>query len=59
MRQISAAPQRWPLYRVGTRRFILRRFPYSLVYQLIDEQPRLLAVAHDRRRTAYWALRPG
>jgi toxin ParE1/3/4 len=59
LRKIAAAPRRWPSYRVGTRRFILRRFPYSLVYQIIEERPRLLAVAHDRRRTAYWALRLG
>lgn len=55
--EIAAAPERWSPYRVGTRRYLLRRFPYSLVYEVAEGRPRLLAIAHDRRRTAYWAVR--
>ena len=55
--EIAAAPERWPPYRIGTRRFLLRRFPYSLVYEIAEDRPRLLAIAHDRRRAAYWAVR--
>ena len=29
---ISDAPHRWPKYLHGTRRFVLHRFPFSVVY---------------------------
>lgn len=42
----------------GTRRrYILRRFPYSLIYQITPEELRILAVAHHRRRPGYWEQR--
>ena len=42
----------------GTRRHhILRRFPYSIIYQVAAEELRILAVAHHRRRPGYWAQR--
>jgi len=42
----------------GTRRkYILRRFPYSIIYQVTEEELRILAVAHHRRRPGYWAHR--
>lgn len=46
-----------------TRRFVVARFPYSIVYRIGKvpdrEQPRLfiLAVAHHKRRPRYWAQR--
>lgn len=42
----------------GTRRrYILRRFPYSIIYHVTAEELRILAVAHHRRRPGYWARR--
>lgn len=42
----------------GTRRrFVLRRFPYSIIYQVTVAELRVLAVAHHRRRPGYWAAR--
>lgn len=42
----------------GTRRqYLLRRFPYSIIYQVTAEELRILAVAHHRRRPGYWAHR--
>jgi plasmid stabilization system protein ParE len=29
---ISGAPHRWPTYLHGTRRFLLHRFPFSVIY---------------------------
>jgi plasmid stabilization system protein ParE len=29
---IAQAPQRWPTYLFGTRRFVLQRFPFSVIY---------------------------
>ncbi|TAN79120.1 MAG: type II toxin-antitoxin system RelE/ParE family toxin [Gallionella sp.] len=44
------------VFRSTRRRYILRRFPYS-IYQVTAEELRILAVAHHRRRPGYWAQR--
>ena len=45
------------VFRSTRRRYILRRFPYSIIYQVVAEELRILAVAHHRRRPGYWAQR--
>jgi toxin ParE1/3/4 len=32
----------------------MARFPYAVVYSLIDDAVYVLAVAHSRRRPFYW-----
>lgn len=36
------------------RRFVVRRFPYSLVTALVDGQQAVVALVHGRRRPGYW-----
>ncbi|MDE0458140.1 MAG: type II toxin-antitoxin system RelE/ParE family toxin [Chromatiales bacterium] len=36
------------------RRFPLRKFPFSLIYALEDDDLVVVAVAHHRRRPGYW-----
>ena len=38
----------------GKRRYLMRRFPFSIIYALSGEQLRVLAVAHQSRRPGYW-----
>jgi toxin ParE1/3/4 len=52
--RIAEAPETWPRYRRGTRRFVLRRFPFSVVYRVEDEAIYVVAVAHAKRRPEYW-----
>lgn len=52
--RIAEAPERWPVFEAGLRRFVLRRFPFSIVYRLTSGQVEVLAVAHGRRRPGYW-----
>jgi toxin ParE1/3/4 len=47
-------PQRWPIYRHGTRRFILYRFPFSIIYRDEDTSVSVVAIAHHKRRPGYW-----
>jgi plasmid stabilization system protein ParE len=54
---ICEMPNTWPSYIQGTRRFLLRRFPYTIVYRLDGDTVRVIAVAHQRRRPAYWRVR--
>jgi len=35
----------------------ISRFPYSVIYRITPEAIIVLAVAHQRRRPAYWAQR--
>ena len=51
---IEQAPAAWPPYDRGTRRFLLRRFPYFLVYRLEPTRVVIVAVAHALRRPGYW-----
>lgn len=40
------------------RRLILPRFPYSLLYRIVDDNLiRVLAVAHHKRKPQYWVDR--
>ena len=45
------------VFRSTRRRYILRRFPYSIIYQVTTEELRILAVVHHRRRPGYWTQR--
>jgi len=55
--QIGEAPKTWPGYRRGTRRFILRRFPFSVVYRIEEDAVYVVAVAHAKKRPEYWRRR--
>jgi plasmid stabilization system protein ParE len=57
VRRIVHAPQRWPRYLHGTRRFVLRRFPFPIVYLDDPEVVRIVAVAHNKRKPGYWKQR--
>jgi len=54
---IAQAPQRWPSYSHGTRKFVLRRFPFLVVYRELATVIQILAVAHAHRRPGYWKTR--
>jgi plasmid stabilization system protein ParE len=54
---ITQAPERWPAHLHGTRRYLLRRFPYALVYTFEGGKFLLVAVAHGSRRPGYWRER--
>ena len=50
-------PKLGAIYRGTSRRYIFRRFPYSIIYQVTVDELRVIAVAHQRRRPGYWATR--
>jgi len=57
--EIAATPERWPVHLEGTRRFLLDRFPYEVVYQSRADRVLVIAIAHCRRRPGYWRERAG
>jgi plasmid stabilization system protein ParE len=54
MDRIIESPVTWPKYLADTRRYLLRRFPFSVVYRETPEVIQILAVAHARRKPGYW-----
>ena len=41
------------------RRFVLERFPYTVIFEVLADRVLVLAVAHARRRPNYWKRRRG
>ena len=54
IRLIGNAPAVWPHFEAGTRRYVLRKFPYSLIYREIPTGIEVVALAHHKRRPRYW-----
>ena len=54
IKTISQFPDAAPLIRGRVRKMPLIKFPYSLVYSIVSDEVRLLAVAHQKRRPFYW-----
>ncbi|MBI4525527.1 MAG: type II toxin-antitoxin system RelE/ParE family toxin [Deltaproteobacteria bacterium] len=57
IRLISQNPLRWPRFDRDRRRLVVRKFPYSIVYEMIGAEVVILAIAHGRRRPFYWRER--
>jgi len=52
--RIEESPRQWPTYLGRTRRYLLRRFPFFVVFRETNDRIEVLAVAHARRRPGYW-----
>ena len=57
IRRLKEFPNAWPLFHAGTRRLILDRFPYGVVYRAGSMEIVVVLVAHLKRRSAYWRRR--
>lgn len=55
--RITAFPAHGSLYLADTRRVLLRRFPFSVVYVADANVALVIAVAHHSRRPGYWRKR--
>jgi plasmid stabilization system protein ParE len=52
---IQSLPQTWPKMGQYHRRFILSRFPYSVIYKNVDEKRiYIVAIMHNHRKPGYW-----
>lgn len=54
---ILRTPETWPPFDHGTRRFLLHRFPYFIVYRITETSVIVVAVVHAHRRPGYWKAR--
>lgn len=56
-RVIERSPQTWPEYLFGTQRYLMKRFPFFIVFRVTDVRIEIVAIAHERQRPGYWADR--
>lgn len=56
-RAISERPEAWSPYAHGTRRYLLARYPFSVVYRVEGHRVVVVAIAHVGRRPGYWRAR--
>ncbi len=58
LRDIEEHPKRYPLLQEpDIRSAKVKRFPYRVVYVIVGADVDVLAVAHAKRRPAYWRRR--
>jgi len=54
---VSRSPQQFPLFHAGTRRALLRPFPFLVVFREHTDRIEIIAIAHAKRRPGYWRER--
>ena len=54
---LGESPKCWPVRKDGTRRYLIRRFPYLVVYTYQNNHVWIVALAHCRRNPGYWSSR--
>ena len=54
---IQESPERFGNYLHGTRRYLMKRYTYLVVYRPTPNRIEIVAVAHGHRRPGYWKTR--
>ena len=54
LKQVSDLPKAWPMHLLDTRRYLIKRFPYALVYRVKNDRPYVVAFIHHSRKPGYW-----
>jgi len=54
---VQQNPSTWPTYSHGTRRFLVHRFPFAIVYTQEEHAITVVAVMHLKRKPEYWQQR--
>jgi toxin ParE1/3/4 len=54
---IKYSPKTWSKHNKHCHRFLLSKFPFSVIYRLKDQNIETLAVMHNHRKPNYWKKR--
>ncbi len=54
---VERDPLRWPHYLHGTRRALMRGFPYLIVFKVEPSEVIVVAISHQSRKPGYWKRR--
>ena len=52
--RIQAQPKIYRELKPGIHRALMHRFPYSVIYEILDDTLLVLAIGHQHRRPYYW-----
>jgi plasmid stabilization system protein ParE len=52
--QVATQPELFSEFAFGTRRIVLHKFPYVIVFRETATTVEILAVAHGHRQPGYW-----
>ena len=55
--EIQISPTRWVKVSNDIRKFIVRKFPYKIYYEITDKSINILAISHQRQKPDYWKHR--
>ena len=54
---IQNFPNAWANYQYDFKRYILNKFPFSIIYKEANEEIFIILVMHNSRKPNYWADR--
>jgi len=54
---IASLPETWPKFQKNFRRFLLSKFPFSVIYRISNQSIFVVAVMHNSRKPGYWKKR--
>jgi len=54
---IISFPNTWPIFQNDFRRYLLSKFPFSVIYREHDYLIFIVAVMHHSRKPGYWKSR--
>jgi toxin ParE1/3/4 len=57
VRYIGENPESSPLILPVIRKKVIRTFPYSIMYSIVNDAVHILSFAHHKRRPYYWRSR--
>ena len=57
VKRVNQQASLFPPYLHGTRRVVLDRYPFSVVFRELPRKIQIIAVVHAKRRPVYWASR--
>ena len=57
LKRIEQNPEAWHSFSARTRRCLVNRYPYGIIYQIRKHEILVVAVAHLHRKPGYWKNR--
>ena len=54
---IQNSPYTWPILSSNFRRYLLKKFPYGVIYQIKEDCIFVVAIMHLSRKPNYWIER--
>jgi len=57
IKRILAYPEAWTKFSSRTRRCLVHRFPFSIIYLVKENEIIIIAIAHSHQKPNYWKQR--